>query len=339
MKLEIRNLKMQNAKCRIIAEFVIPFFLILGACSKNNDGEISASGTIEAVEIKVSAKTPGQIISFKVEEGSSVNKGDTITIVDYTNFSLQLRQVEAGVDLAQAQYNLLLNGPRKEDVELAEENLRQAETNLKSAENDLNRMKELMKTNSATQKQLDDSQNRYTITLAQFNSAKQNLNKLKDWSRPEELQSARARLAQARSSVDLLKKSISDCYITAPVSGIITNKTIEEGELVNPGGIIATISKLDKVNLMIYVSETDLGKVKLGQSTKIQVDAFPDKSFDGKVVYISPIAEFTPKNIQTKEDRTKLVFGVKIEIDNKDLILKSGMPADAMLLGDNTSSN
>jgi multidrug efflux pump subunit AcrA (membrane-fusion protein) len=105
----------------------------------------------------------------------------------------------------------------------------------------------------------------------------------------------------------------------------------EEGEVVMPNASLFRISQLDKVRLMIYVSEEELARVKLGQPADVYIDAFPKKPFSGKIIYISSIAEFTPKNVQTKEDRTKLVFGVKIEIPNQEHILKPGMPADAVI--------
>jgi HlyD family secretion protein len=127
----------------------------------------------------------------------------------------------------------------------------------------------------------------------------------------------------------LLKKQLVDAVVVAPVSGTITHTPVEQGELIGMGSIVATISRLERMNLMIYVSETELGKAKLGGMADVYIDTYPERAFPAKIVYISPIAEFTPKNVQTKEDRTKLVFGVKLEIDNKDGILKSGMPADA----------
>ena len=111
----------------------------------------------------------------------------------------------------------------------------------------------------------------------------------------------------------------------------MTHKPVEAGELVSVGTTIATISRLETLNLMIYVGDTELGRVKLGGPADLVIDTYPDKTFPAKVIYISPIAEFTPKNVQTKEDRTKLVFGVKLEVDNKDGILKGGMPVDAYL--------
>jgi HlyD family secretion protein len=190
-------------------------------------------------------------------------------------------------------------------------------------------MKELLASNTITRKQFDDAESRYTIAKAQLSSAEQGVSKLRNFARPEDLAAARARASQAKATSDLLKKQLADGVVVAPVSGTVTHTPVEQGELVGMGSVVATISRLDKMNLMIYVSETELGKAKIGGMADVYIDTYPDKAFPAKIVYISPIAEFTPKNVQTKEDRTKLVFGVKLEIENKDGVLKSGMPADA----------
>jgi HlyD family secretion protein len=303
--------------------------LILVGCGNGHKGTIEASGTLEAVEVKVSAKVPGQIDKLFVDEGSQVKTGDTLAILDHSTQEIQWRQANAGVALADAQYQLLVNGARSEDIQQAQDALKQLQSTSKLADEDFNRMKDLYASKSITKKQYDDAESRYVITQAQLNSAKENLKKMHSFARPEDLEAAHARLDQAKASADLLRKQISDAYIVAPVAGTVTNKPVEVGELVGVGTTIVTISQLETLNLMIYVSDTELGKVQLNGSADIVIDTYPDKTFPGKVVYISPIAEFTPKNVQTKEDRTKLVFGVKLEVDNKDGILKAGMPADA----------
>jgi len=305
--------------------------LSVWSCSGEKDGEISASGTIEATAVNVASKVPGQLLARWVEEGSAVKQGDTLAVVDHTTFDLQLKQAESGVALADAELRLLRSGARLEDIRQAEEGLKQAEANLKVAEEDLKRLRELFAIKSVTQKQREDAEARYTVALAEYNAAKEGLKKLQRGARPEEIRAAEARLAQAQASADLLKKTIADCYITAPISGTVTHAPLEVGELVGQGTTVVTISKLDKVDLVIYVSEVELGKVKLGQQAEVWVDSYPDHAFLGRVVYISPVAEFTPKNVQTKEDRVKLVFSVKIEIPNPDGALKPGMPADATI--------
>lgn len=318
-------------KKEIVAVFFLVAMLSLVGCGNNHSGAIEASGTLEAVEVNVSAKVPGQLQQLFVQEGSHVNVGDTLAILDHSTFELQWKQAQAGVELADAQYQLLVNGARVEDVRQAEEALRQIESNLKNAKDDFERMKQLYASKSISKKQYDDAESRYTIAQAQLSSAKQNLQKMQRFARPEDLAAAKARLDQAKAYADIIHKQVVDAYIIAPVSGTITHKPVEVGELINAGTTVATISRLEKMNLMIYVSEKELGKVKLNGMADIVIDTYPDKNFPGKVIYISPIAEFTPKNVQTKEDRTKLVFGVKLEVENKDGALKSGMPADAYI--------
>ena len=310
---------------------ILVLSLALWGCGNGNKGAIEASGTLEATEVKVSAKVSGQIETIRIEEGSEVKAGDTLVILDRSTLLLQYKQAQAGFEVADAQYKLLLNGARSEDLQLGEEALRQAEASFKNANDDYARMKQLLATNTVTKKQFDDAESRYTIAKAQLGSAEQNLGKLRKFARPEDLAAARARAGQARATADLLMKQLTDAVIVAPVAGTVTHKPFEEGELASIGAVVATIARLDKMELMIYVNEAELGKVKLGGSAEVSIDTYPHKTFPGKVIYLSPIAEFTPKNVQTKEDRTKLVFGVKLEVENKERALKSGMPADALV--------
>jgi HlyD family secretion protein len=303
--------------------------LTLWGCGNNHEGAIEASGTLEATEVKVGAKVPGQIEQLCVQEGTQVEEGDTLVVLDRKTLQLQWRQAQAGAEVADAQYRLLVEGARSEDVRVGEESLRQAEAAFKIASDDYARMKDLLATNTVTQKQFDDAESRHTIAQAQLASAKQTLQKLQRFARPQELAAAKARVDQAKASADLFRQYLADATILAPVSGTVTEKPVEEGELISVGTVVVTIARLEQMNLMIYVNENELGKVKLGGKADVVIDTYPDRTFPGKVIFISPIAEFTPKNVQTKEDRTKLVFGVKLEVDNKEGILKSGMPADA----------
>ncbi len=316
-------------KKKIIFVFSILFVASFIGCGNGHEGTIEASGTLEAIEVSVSSKVSAQIEKIVIDQGSIVKEGDTLMILDRSTLELQWKQAKGGMDLAEAQYRLLLNGARVEDIKQAEEAVTQADATLKSAQDDFTRMKDLLASKTVTQKQYDDADSRFTIAQAQFNSAKQNLQRLQRFARPEDLAAAKARYEQAKASSDLMKKQYNDAVIVAPVPGIITSKPVEEGELVNTGTTVTKIIRPDIMRLMIYINETDLAKIKVGNTADVVIDGMPDKSFPGKVSYISPLAEFTPKNVQTKEDRTKLVFGVRIEINNSQGILKAGMPADA----------
>jgi len=302
------------------------------ACSNGRDKNvISASGTIETVEVNVASKVAGQVLSLSYKEGARVAPGDLLAVIDHASLDIQLRQAEAGVRLADAQLALLVKGARSEDIRQAEAALTQADSALKIAADDAARMRELFKTGSVTSKQRDDAEARLTVSSAQQSSAAAALGKLRRLARPEEIQAAEARLAQARAGAELLAKAIADCTITAPAGGIVTHKAVEAGELVTPGETVVTLADLASVYVMIYVTEIEIGRIKLGDGVDVRIDAFPERAFPGKITYISPEAEFTPKNVQTKEDRVKLVFGVKVEIENKDGLLKPGLPADAVV--------
>ena len=292
---------------------------------------ITASGTIEAVEVHVASKAAGQILVLAVEEGARVKPGDVLATIDHATADIQLRQAEAGVALARAQLLLLQNGARKEDIEQAEAGLKQAEANRRVAADDAKRMRALLQSGSVTTKQRDDAEARLTVAEAQRRAAEEAVSKVRRLARPEEIDAARARLDQAQAAADLLAKTIADCTVVAPAGGIVTHKAVEAGELVTPGATVVTLADLDSVYVMLYVTELEIGRIKLGGEVEVRIDAFPDRPFAGTITYISPEAEFTPKNVQTKEDRVKLVFGVKVVIPNPEGLLKPGLPADAVI--------
>ena len=309
----------------------------LAGCSGNAKG-VDGSGTIEADTVRVAAQTSGRITSIAVEEGTPVSAGDTLFEIDNTVQTLEYQQAQTARTLAENQLQLLLNGAREEDIEQAEAHVQRAAENLKSAREDFNRMKDLYQTGSVTQKQRDDAQARLVSAQAEYDASRAALRKIQNLARPEEVRAARLKVEQARQMVSLKKELLSYTSVHAPRTGIVTKIPAEAGELAAPGIVLCELADLDTVHLTIYVGEPMLGAVHLGQPADVYIDAYPDRPFSGKVVYISDQAEFTPRNVQTKEERTKLVYGIKIRIPNPDHILKAGMPADAVLQTDGSSS-
>jgi HlyD family secretion protein len=295
------------------------FSIFLLSCSGSPDGRIESSGTIEGTDVNIGVEVSGKISVVHVDEGSRVKPGDTLLEVDDTEYQIQLRQSLANLASFESAYRLAAEGSRKEDVV-------QAEAAFRTSETDFSRMKALLAEHSVTQKSYDDA-------YARFVAADQTYRKLKTGLRPVEIEGTRVRRDQAEAQADLLKKRVRDCHVLAPSAGIITLRGVEPGELVTTGMTVLRLTYLDRIKLMIYVNEADLGNVRLGQTALISIDSFgKGKSVEGKVTYISPLAEFTPKNVQTKEERTKLVFGVRIEAANTEGALKPGLPADAVLL-------
>lgn len=317
---------------KIFIVFSISLIFIITACNGNNNGNIVASGNIEATNIIVSSQVAGIVIQILKDEGAKINKGDTVIIIDPETYELKLQETLAAKEYAEAQLSLLKKGARSEDINQAEENLKQAEISYELAEKDKERMENLYQSQTITKKQFDDAIANYEINLARLSAARENFRKIKNLSRPEEIKQAEASLNRAIANVNLYKKNLNDCYVTSPSSGFITKKFIEAGETAGMMSSLFQVADLSSVEIVIYIRETELGKVKLGQKAEISIDTYPDQIYEGEVIYISPEAEFTPKNIQTQEERTKLVFAVKIKIENTNFELKDGMPADAVII-------
>lgn len=310
--------------------FILILTPLMAGCGNNSgDSYIEESGTVETTNLLISSKVAGTVDEILYEEGRRVNRGDTIMIIDHEALDIQLKQARARAAMAKAQLDLLKNGARKEDIAQVKAVLTQAEASLQTAKSDKERMENLIKNQSISQKQYEDAMTNFEIKEAQYKAALENYNKVQKFARPEELTQAEGNYNQAEASVELIQKSIRDSYIKAPISGYITENYVEIGETVSNLTSLVKIADLSSAEIIIYVSETDLGKVKLGQKAEIFTDSYPDKAYTGTVSYISPEAEFTPKNIQTKDERTKLVFEVKIKAANNEFELKSGMPADA----------
>jgi HlyD family secretion protein len=302
------------------------------ACSNSNNGKpIEATGTLESKYVTLSARSSGEIKGLSLEEGDNVRQGDTLVIIDPENAAIQVRNAEAALALMQAQYTLLVNGSRKEDIQMAEAQLNQAKISYDNAKTDKERYERLFAAATVTKRQLEDIEEKYDLAEQQLKSAKENNRKVNNLARPEELQQAKARVEQATATVDAAKKQLRDAYITSPISGTVVKKYVERGESVSMLSNLLKLTDQSIMELMLYVSETELGRVKLGADVDVSIDSFKGKIYKGKVVFISPDAEFTPKNIQTKDERTKLVFGVKVDIPNPGFELKAGLPADAII--------
>ena len=296
----MRSKKISNPIIKVIILLIITFHY----CDNNNHDQITGSGTLEATEITISSESNGQMLDLLVKEGDEVNVGEVIAVVDTEKLALQKEQTKAG--LAELDYHILT---AREGISLAEEQHENINKKYK-------RIKKLFEENSVPQQQLDDIETQFNLSKVQLTSAKSTL------------QAAQMKKKQIEVKLKLVESQIKDATIVSPVSGIVINKFIEKGENVALGSPIVTIADLTQLWIKLYVTAPELGFIQLGESVEIMVDSFPEKRFSGKVIWISSQAEFTPKNIQTKEARADLVYAVKIEISNQDLLLKIGMPAD-----------
>jgi HlyD family secretion protein len=284
----------------------LALILVWAACSENEDATFDASGIVEGTPVKVAAQTGGYILAMPVAEGEHVESGMVVAVVDSEKLTYQLEQVEAALSELAVQYQISQNS------------LLRIEADFEHGETKYRRFQELYKNNSASQQVVDDLKQAYDAALTQLQNARQNLRLLD--SRKTGL------LAQGK----LLRRQIRDAVVVAPISGTVTGKYFETGETVPTGLAVVEIIDLSEMWIKIYISEKMLARITVGQTAQIRVDG-TDQRLEGHVAWISPQAEFTPKNILTEENRTALVYAVKVIIANPDKILKHGMPVELAL--------
>ncbi len=317
-------------KRRAIAAAYTVCLAVLSCGESDTDGRIVATGTVECTQIDVAARSAGIVVSLTTKEGQSVDSGQALGRIDHSALDWQLAEAGAALSLARANLQLAMNGPRPEDVAQAEAALRQAQVGARAAVADRERVERLAASGTATLKQLDDSRARVDGAEATVAMAEATLAKLRAGTRSEHIAAAGAQVERAEAGAGLIAQRISDCTVRAPTSGVVTERLIEPGEMAVPGTALLTLTKLDDAWLQVYLTEMELGAVQLGQRADVYLDASPETPRSGTVAYISPTAEFTPKNVQTREERVKLVFGVRLSLDSADGALKPGLPADAV---------
>ncbi|MBF8279816.1 MAG: Secretion protein HlyD precursor, partial [candidate division NC10 bacterium] len=232
----------------------------------------------------------------------------------------------------EAQLKELLAGSRVEEIEEAHANLRQAEDNLKLAKDDWDRFDNLFKEGAISAQERDRAKNKVEVAISQVKAARERYQMIRIGPRPEVIEAARHERDRAKAALGAAQVRLRDGTILAPLAGIVLTKRAEQGEIINPGFPIVVLIDPDDLWLRVYIPESEIGLVKIGQKGTITVDSFPNRRFEGKVIEISSKAEFTPRTVQTKKERVNLVFGVKISLDNRERLLKPGMPADAEII-------
>lgn len=295
---------------------------------------IKGSGIIEITEVDVAFEVPGTIVQRYAEEGALLDKGEPIARLDDREYRLQVERATAAKMAAEARYHLVLKGPRGQEIDEALAAVEAAESELSTQQREFERIRALYETHVVSRAEFDRINAALSNTRAVRDRARAQLDMLKEGARAEEIEEARARFREAEKALELAQLNLSRCQLFAPIAGRVLSKNREVGESAPAGASIVTLGDLSRPWLNLYVGERDLGKVGLGMPAAVTVDSFPQQPFAGKVSFISEKAEFTPKNIQTPDERVKLVYRVKIELENRNQALKAGMPADAVLLVD-----
>ena len=290
---------------------------------------VSVTGTIEAIQVDVSAKIAGRIAERPVNEGDRVAAGQLLVRLDEAEQAAEVRRQEAAVRTAQSTLNDLLAGARREEMEDARAALQSASATREWTERDFRRAEGLFRQALIAAQEVDRARQAYEVAVAQEKSARQKLLLLEAGSRPDQVEGARGQLAQARNALDMAKTRLKEMTILSPLDGVVLRKNLEVGELANPGVPILTLMKPSDIWVRAYVPEEEVARIKVGSPARVAVDGYPARRFPGRITEIASEAEFTPRNVQTRKERVNLVFRIKIAVDNPEGILKPGMPADA----------
>lgn len=335
-------MQIKKNRCFFAAAFIVVLVFAALGCSTSKDQNISASGTVEATETNVNAESGGKITEVLVYEGKAVKQGDVLARIDGTVQALQVQQAEAVYRAAQEKARETKTGTRQQLIDQASAAVRQmislqqgARDSMNNAKENLDRIQALLKEGGATPQQLSDARTRYETAKAQYDayaaqrkSAEDQLDLLKTGSTQETINIADAGVAQAQAGLSIARVQLAKTVLYAPTNGVVSSLNFNKGEFVSPGAAVVSVTDTADMWINVYIPEKDLPQIKLKQKAEIYVDAYPNKPFHGQVSYISDKAEFTPKNLQTKEERVNMVFAVKIKITDGKEQLKPGLPAD-----------
>lgn len=321
------------------------------------EGLIQVNGRIEGDHVAIAGKYPGRIQELLVREGDQVTKGQVLIKLDEAQTTARVEQarraseaVEAEVRAAHANLTVLkLDVPlaiESAGAEVLEYHAKVAKANAveKEARSDAQRFRELVEKDEATRQQWEQAEMRWNVAKrdiaiaraglaqAQKGSAQAELGWKRILAKEAEVAALERRRDQAYATLEEAQSVLTDLTITGPSDGTITTRMVDAGEVVSTGAPLLELVNLDRLYLKVYVPEAQVGKVRLDLPAKIYTDAFPDRPFDATVRYIASKAEFTPKEVQTPDERVKLIFPVKLYLDeNPDHRLTPGLPADAVI--------
>ena len=336
-------------KKRRIIIMVVFFVLLIGVGMlvyygqwKTQSRELYFSGTIEATQANLAFQVGGRVVHVAVNEGQNVTKDQVLAELDRSEFQSRHAQAQATLDKSlrnQDQLSTMLEIYKKTlpaEVARADAGVASARYVMDDTRKNYERYEQLFRRGVVSEKErdamklgYDTARTRLAEGEAVLKQAQSNLKKIE--ATAQEMESARFQAQAASAALDQADIQMQYTQLKAPFPGTIISRNVEPGEVVTPGREVLSLADLSRVDLKIFVGETEIGKVKPGQKVEIRVDTFPDKVYTGHVSFVSPDGEFTPKIIQTQKERVKLVYLVKVSIPNPNLELKSGMPADAWL--------
>lgn len=291
-----------------------------------------ASGTVEATEAQLGFTAAGRIEAIHVHEGDRLQTGTELARLDRTELEAKRAQAVAQLAAVRAQLSELERGSRPEEVAQGQAAVNARRETLLDAERDLDRTRRLFEGGAVPRENLDKAAMSVEIARSQLKQAEEQLRLLEQGPRRERIDAQRAQVAQAQAAIQAIDATLANTVILGLFDATVTVRHREPGEIVAPGAAVLTLMNASDRWVRIYVPEDRIGAVRMGMPAAITSDTYPDKTYPGEVVFIASQAEFTPKSVQTTEERVRLVYAVKVRITtDPDLELKPGMPADVRL--------
>jgi HlyD family secretion protein len=299
----------------------------------STDDTLFASGTVEATDADLGFQRPGRIAAVDVREGERVAPGAELARLDARELDAQVAAAEAALAAAEARLAELTGGSRPQELAAAEAARRAASERVAEARRDAERAAALFDGGAISRQAMQRAATALDLAQADLDQADQRLALLREGARAETLTAQRSVVEQTRAQLTLAQATAAHAVISAPFGGVVTTRHREPGEAVGAGTPVLTILDPDDRWVRIYVREDAIGRVRLGMGAEIRSDTWPDRVYTGEVVFIGSEAEFTPRNVQTTEERTRLVYPVKVRITGDQAFeLKPGVPADVTLL-------
>ncbi|WP_396243897.1 secretion protein HlyD [Hafnia paralvei] len=320
---------MNNKKLIGIVAVLVIVALALGGFyyyRSHEDRGLTLYGNVDIRTVNLGFRVGGRLASLDVDEGDTVTRGMLLGKLDDAPFVNSLNEAKANVAAAQAQLDLLLAGYRTEEIAQARAAVAQQQASFSYADSYLKRQQGLWASKATSANDLEDAKTARNQALANLQAAKDKLSQYETGNRPQEIEQARASLAQAQAAADQAELNLKDTQLIAPSDGTILTRAVEPGTMLASGSTVFSVSLTRPVWIRAYVSEENLSKAIPGTEIQIYTDGRPNKPYHGKIGFVSPTAEFTPKSVETPELRTDLVYRLRVIVTDADDSLRQGMP-------------
>lgn len=293
--------------------------------SLQNNG-LTLYGNVDIRTVNMSFRVGGRLQSLNVDEGDVIKQGQTLGQLDKAPYENALMQAKANVATAQAQYDLMMAGYRAEEIAQAAAAVKQAQAAYDYAQSFLQRQQGLWNSRLLSANDLANARSSRDQALASLKSAQDKLSQYRAGNRPQEIAQAKANLEQAQAQLAQSTLDLQDTVLTAPSDGTLLTRAVEPGSMLTAGSTVLTLSLTHPVWVRAYVDEKNLNQAQPGREILLYTDGRPDKPYHGKIGFVSPTAEFTPKTVETPDLRTDLVYRLRIIVTDADDSLRQGMP-------------